>query len=360
MNRRDFFKSAFIFTGALWLPKTGILRSKPAEARLPFVPCRDSIVFNFAGMPDGAVSALSRGTVTSGALSWAPTLGSEMLANPGMEGEFTNGLAQNWQNYGSHLTPAQETIIIHSGANSQKLVASGSPGNFLQDVIKGNGYLGNWYLGSAYVYLSAGSITLVSDSPGAWLTPAITVSTIGSWINPATSGRYISTSAWAGGNLYIPSGTTVYVDDFSVKQLSLPSLMSLHKFWTGKASVSVEISNLAAGMQAGLILGADSDTNPQNFLHVNFNGNGSLKFNRVDSGVYTQLYTGVQAFYSNDWLKLTYNNDSYGLLYYKASVGSWSQLGSDYDLWDFTPGNYHGMFSTNSGNTFSKLIIERV
>ncbi len=35
MNRRDFLKAAFIFTGALWVPKTGILRSDGAEARLP-------------------------------------------------------------------------------------------------------------------------------------------------------------------------------------------------------------------------------------------------------------------------------------------------------------------------------------
>lgn len=290
------------------------------------------ILFDFTTMQDGSPPAQlicpSGAAISSGALVWTPTFGEELVTNGGFDSDTIWIKGAGWSISGGEAVSANASSSIYQGgvvlANRRYLIAytlAVTSGNIFLNSISG-GYTG-------ISRISSGSYSEV--------------------IKPTADGSGYLTFV---GNTYV--GT---LDDVSVKQISLPTTGVFYNAKTDYVSVAVQVGSLTSGTQAGLFLGVDDPDNPANFNLVTFNS-GYIKWNLVQSGVYTELVSSAQAFTAGDWLKLVRQRDEYALLYYSASGWSPSQVGPTQDLFGSTLGNYHGCFNTYD-NSFQKLIIAR-
>ncbi len=87
------------------------------------------------------------------------------VANGGMEGAFSNGLAAGWVAFG---TPAaSESTAYHSGTRAQRIQAPVSGHGIYQP---GALSVNKWYLMSAWLKVSAGTVRIgAADTPGSFL-----------------------------------------------------------------------------------------------------------------------------------------------------------------------------------------------
>jgi hypothetical protein len=168
------------------------------------------------------------GRLTDGLVSWwaldADSLGTELFTDGDMEtAGVTNWGAESANASGDNLV--KDTSIFYSGTQSLKVVRSGGNGGVGQDV---SGITaGKTYQYSGRVYISTGSFYVSWNVDGGEedlsdATPVPVITTTGSWIEFSHQFTAVENPLLVGG--WLASGTTVYLDDLSLKEVSIEDL----------------------------------------------------------------------------------------------------------------------------------------
>jgi len=151
------------------------------------------------------------------------------------------------------------------------------------------------------------------------------------------------------------TGEIFWIDDLSVKPLTLSSLFS--SVSTSDADVIADANvTLTAGTQAGLVTNLDSTSTPANFL-IAYHDGTNVKLDKNVAGTYTNLISAAATYSAGATLRvITYTSSGslkVRVYYNNALVGS-EQTVSDAGIISNTK---HGLFSTYSGNTFDNFTL---
>lgn len=228
------------------------------------------------------------------------SLGDELLADPGVETQWTGQLNDSWHNDGS--VTVVKSASAHTGSYAQQVQLSNPPGSSADLWTGATTTVGNWYRAGFWAKRTTGS----AEDVFAWLNaPGGDVSY---WNLPITGDnytQYVYTAQASATELHLgvtnglstSSSDTVVIDDASIRQVPFASMVSLQdgKNSSGKA---VAYLTIQAGTQAGIVFCADSAADPQNYLLVYHDGS-RINFFKVISGSYTSLPSGDDIPYYN-------------------------------------------------------------
>ena len=268
-----------------------------------------------------------------------PTLGAELIVNPGMESGFTGGIANNWSaNNGGSAVFADETTIIHAGAHSQKVTAAANLDGLYKNPNPGSA--GNWYQVSTWVYPASGSKPKI--------TYGLNVTATGS----AAWEKLLLTTSYPGGNRPAVWGTGAgifYIDDVSMMQLSTPSMFSTYREQTINKTLAVNLT-LTANTQAGLVVCLDNPANPQNMILAYHDGTNA-HLDKCVNGTWTSLISAAATYAARRELKIIKTYTTCALYYNGTQIGT-TQTISDASVIN---NRFQGLFSTLTSNSFDSF-----
>ena len=154
------------------------------------------------------------------------------------------------------------------------------------------------------------------------------------------------------------TGTQVRYDDVSIQKLITADLFSTVDISISDVNlVAPKMSNIATGTQAGVVVALDSATTPANYVAVYYHNNladGTTKIYVVQlvAGTYTTLSSTAVAYGSTKFISVKKSGDQLSVFYGTGEFSS--QVGSAVTLNAALVSNTrHGIFSTDSSNTFS-------
>jgi hypothetical protein len=225
-----------------------------------------------SALPDGAFPAGWTGatwTISSGKGVCSPTLGEELIADPGLEATYTDGLCASLIKNGSPTLA--ESADAHGGSKAQEFTAAAGDDYVYKYVTPAV----TWYKFTTYAKRTAGAqgktcIRLYQNGNsifGSDYSDGITSATyaIKTAVHPAIS-------ATANSKIYYPAYQytaaggidTVIVDDMSLKTMAQSSLMALRK---ARADVTTKAQyTWDRNGWVGVIARANAATNPDTFL----------------------------------------------------------------------------------------------
>lgn len=231
-------------------------------------------------------------------------LGSELLPDAGLEGEYDAGLNVNWGMEGG--AQVAQSTVAHGGASAQQVRLSvlpdGTPGNASANLTtSAPTTIGQWYRASLWAKRIAGSAGDVHP----WIYAAGVVSyhaqpiTTAQWTNYVVTGRATATAMRLGvdDGPSTAASDTVLLDDVSLRRIPFPSMVALRDEGSPYGK-SVANLTLSAGTQGGIVFCADSPGNPQNFLLLYHDG-AHIVFLKSVGGVFSSLTTGDDFYYYN-------------------------------------------------------------
>lgn len=290
-------------------------------------------------------------TIASGAAACTPTLGAELLTDGGVENWASTTDLTSWTEVlAGTSTVNQETTTKHGGSNAARLDVDSSNSNvsIRQSVAT---TVGAWYLASAWIRASA-----------AGKTADLTLGASGNYVvNPGTNWVqyfYVMRATATSHTLAVSRGTaasaSIYVDDISVKALTLSDLFASILFSSADVTIQDAVTRVA-GCQAGVVLNLDNPASPANFVIGYLDGAGNCVLNKCVGGTYTNVITGAVTYVAGQLVKAIKSGTSYSLWYNGVQIGT-TQTISDAGV---IANRYHGMFSTNSGNSLDSFSLTR-
>jgi len=212
-----------------------------------------------------------------------------------------------------------------------------------------------WYKLSGWGYVTAGTLCM------AFVASALSIGevtfTAASWVNKRGTFR---AAAANNGTILCQNGATAmtaYVDDVSIKALTLSELMQAIDAGTQNAVVDVNITEPATYVvQGGLVINLDSASSPANFIVIYMNrGNTRIYVDKCLSGTYTNLATNYFTYSAGATLRAIKNGNSLSIYYNNAQIGSTLPLDGAGDDAPIVSNTLHGMFSTDSTITFDNF-----
>lgn len=269
----------------------------------------------------------------------SPSLGAEIVLNGGFEVDATSWSANN----GATLTGG---------------TASGYSGNCLQ-VTRGTAQncgsqsptttSGTWY----YVNLWGKDGTGTARARVQGKTPLFSFGA--NWTNNLASFRSTAASEEFRLEISTANGTTGLYDELSLKPLTLSSLFSnTYSLSPALSSIKVNVT-IPNYCQAGIVRNLDSTGSPANFILGYYNNSdGKAYLDKCVAGTYTNLIATTTTYAAGAILEVKRTADFTYQLFYNGS-----QVGTDQTIGDFAiyQGKIHGLFSTDSANSFSNLIL---
>jgi len=144
--------------------------------------------------------------------------------------------------------------------------------------------------------------------------------------------------------------SSYYIDDVSVKALTLSTLFS---------SVSVSVADVfasaavvvTAGTQAGLVVNLDSTGSPANFV-ICYHDGTNVKLEKSVAGTYTTVFSGAVTYSAGAALRVHKTGTAYQVYYNNVLVTTATI--SDAGIIDNV---MHGLFSTYELNTFDNFEV---
>ena len=292
--------------------------------------------------------AWTGGAISSNKNVITPSLGSELWDADAAA--FTSG-TYAWTAYG--------TNTIENDANSLKITYVDNQAGALE-YLKNSSDLsadmttGLWYTLNLNTKVNAGTSVRIGVNDGISLqygrnetattfTPYVTT-----FRARQSSSAYMVLNGMGTGEIF-------WIDDLSVKPLTLSSLFS--SVSTSDADVIADANvTLTAGTQAGLVTNLDSTSTPANFL-IAYHDGTNVKLDKNVAGTYTNLISAAATYSAGATLRvITYTSSGslkVRVYYNNALVGS-EQTVSDAGIISNTK---HGLFSTYSGNTFDNFTL---
>lgn len=276
-----------------------------------------------------------------------PTLGSELLTDPGLE-TWTNSttLTNYTKSLAGTSTLNQETTTIHGGANAARLDidASNSSALFYQATALASNDFG---LVSVWARADSGTPTAsISNSGSGSLGVALTLST--SYQQFFRTIRDTSTSR--GLKRLSAASRLLYFDDFSVKKVNLASCIADVQASNQNILARVPLT-LATGCGAGIILCLDSDLDGyvQNYRLVWYD-TANIYIDEMVAGTVTVKQTTAITYVAAAILAVVNDGVNLTAYYNGIKVGSTqTMIASPYTLC--------GLFSAYAGNTLGAFLI---
>ena len=284
-------------------------------------------------------------TVAAGKAVNTPTEGGELLTDGGLEAWTSATNLTSWsETISGTSTVNQETVTIHGGSNACRLDIDASNNN--AGITQSGTIIGNWYLLSAWVKAASGTPVIkfgYSDGIGVNLTLDTT------YTQRVVTSRATNTSVffWRSS----AASNSLYIDDISVKPLTLSSLFSSLSLSTQDVVASADLA-VVAGTQAGMVICLDSAATPANFLLIYHNG-VNLILEKCVAGTYTTLISAA-ATYSANAKAVIHKDGTEVRAYYNDVLIGTVQTVSDAGIID---NKLHGIFSTYSGNTIDNFNV---
>ena len=293
----------------------------------------------------GSGQAWSAGTISSNSLVITPTEGASLWDAAASTMEAAGG-TYAWAAYGTNT-------IANDGDALKITYVDSSNGaiNYFSDAadLSSNLTVGNWYIFSCDAKVNAGSSVVL-------------------WVNSALSdGRSVTQTDFT--NFDIPfrvshatnnhvyvygmgAGEIIWLDNFSLKQLTLSSLFSCSTtpFSTADVISTVTIPTFMTGTQAGIVVNLDSLTTPTALVIAYLDGAGNAKVDELAGGVWTNKISGAVTYGAAKELRVVRDGTYCALYYDNALVGSVSTMTANTN-------KYHGLFSTYSGNKFDNFTV---
>jgi hypothetical protein len=152
------------------------------------------------------------------------------------------------------------------------------------------------------------------------------------------------------------AGEIVWVDNISLKPLTNAELFRpLATSLSANVVAQVKIAAIPyKATQVGLAVRLDDPTNPTSGIVAYFNNAGSVDCWEFSGATWTLLFTAAKAFVANDSLQLIVDGANVRLIHL-TSAGVATLIGSTAAA-SVTTGGYHGLFSTDSGNTLDNFV----
>ena len=288
-----------------------------------------------------AGNSFSNFLVQSQVTNPTPVVGTEMLTDGGLENWNSSTDLTSWSEYHDSVSSVnQETASVHGGTNAARLDIGTNGNAFIQ---QGAGIAtNNWYQVSVWAK---------SVPSGSGLT------NIGNTTLTDTYAQYIPTIRSTPTNITFQrtgnsSDKLIYIDDASVKPLTLSSLFSTV---TVAANVDHTVQadvTVTTGTQAGVVLNMDSTSSPTKFVIGYTNGTQACLDKNV-SGTYTAVIACTNINYSaGATLKVIQNGTSYSLFY------NGTQVGTTQTISNVPVSNIQGVFSTYANNSFVNFSVK--
>lgn len=321
---------------------------------------------DFSALADGDLPATLLGStwaISSGAAVNTPTLGSELLADGGLEATYTSGLCDSLAKY---LTPTvAQSADVHGGSKAQEFTGTAA-GEYVYFTPLNQGSSGDWHILSAYVKRTAGTTgyAYLELYQGA----ALPIVNVGMVINSASyvqckvglicgSGsffrRVVASSA---------SSDTVLLDDASDKVISYGTLFAMLPATQADVIVKAVPDSIPTGDATlwGLTIRADDRNSPTNAIFVIAHRH-ELTSTLINISVVKKIgstYTSIQAessvtFVTNAYLEARISGDILQIYYNNVQVGSDITV-SDSEL---ASNQIHGMFSSG-GASFLRFFAQ--
>lgn len=290
---------------------------------------------------DGVVWSGATWSVSGGKAINTPTLGSELLTNGELESivSWTTGNSASLSTIANPRTGSigAVSLVLTNGAASQ---------GFAYQQIANS--LGKWYrlTGWGRANTTSAQISFRTSSHGV-ISVAPTISTT-NWTSVIVTGRATTNTSEAllqnGG---ASSGVESRYDDFSVSEIQLFDILSLHTSSTPDVFAGIDLV-VTAGTQAGLALNWDSSSNPQNGVVVTGDGT-NVKLEKCVAGVWTTVLSAAVTHSAGMRLVASKIGTAYRV-YITGATGTLVGAGTISDA-GIVNNTLHGIFSTNEGNT---------
>ncbi len=307
-------------------------------------------MIDFSTLANGAMPAPFSGAnwaISSGALINTPTIGSNLLTDPGMENWTTVTDLTSWTDTASNRDNANQ----RSGSYCNRLdISAGNAGaSFSQNPLQS---IGTWLYGSIYTKASiagkTGKLTYFNTMISSGGT---------SYEKLELTSRAISSQTFALDRVSAAS-SSLYFDDAFLGQIT-PATMFATALWpTANIRLIAEFT-LTPGMQCGLVTHLDNPSNPQNFLlwyYNQWNGGQNLNLVQCLNGTYTTpiqvTNSGSTAYTANGPIEARVVGTTAQLFYRGIQIGTDQTIDAS-----LTANRYHGLFSTNPGNSFRAFYI---
>jgi hypothetical protein len=305
--------------------------------------------------PDGAFPAGWTGstwTISSGKGVCSPTLGTELLPDPGLEATYTAGLCASL--YKSHAgVTATESADAHGGSKAQGFLSDAAY-HYLYKYLAATA--NTWYQFSGWAKRAAGTgstvvLSAYQASSGPNTSATSLPYTAADWTQyhltkrTFDTGNFIYYAALEKGSSF----DTVIVDDLSLKAITQSTMFALRKAKTG-ATVKAKYTWNGMG-SCGVVARANAASNPNTFLLAHYHHIEMYAYCALEkcvNGTWTTListYTnspgsgggGIPT--NTQWLEIRCSGNTIQL--FQNNI----QVGTDQTVTD-VPGAYAGVFSS--------------
>ena len=153
------------------------------------------------------------------------------------------------------------------------------------------------------------------------------------------------------------AGEIIWVDNISLKPLTNAELFRpLATSLSADVVAQVKIAAIPyKATQVGLAVRLDDPTNPTSGIVACFNNATGVTCWEFSGATWTLLFTASKDFTANDSLQLIVDGANVRLIHL-TSAGVATLIGST-SVATITTGGYHGLFSTDSGNTLDNFVV---
>lgn len=303
---------------------------------------------------DGALGndwAGSTWAIVGGKAVNTPTLGAELLTDPGLEAAYSSGRCTTLTLNGSP-TLADETVDIHGGAHAQKFTATAF--NNRLNFGAAAAVARQWYQYSGWckrVSGTAGTTAMRAD-----IANGLPMSSMPIIINdPAYTQKKVAILATDTSNMFRyamietnGAGDPVLGDDYSYKAITYSSLFALRPASVADATIKIKFDALSEVTPFGIIARADAQTSPTHYLmalvvrHQSLTNAAVVYLIKKVGTTYTALTNNGVTLVNGAWLEIRLTGTTVKVYYNNVQVGS-DQTVSDTEI---VANAYHGLISS--------------
>lgn len=279
-----------------------------------------------------------------------PTLGVELLPDPGLEQWLSATNLTNWsETIAGASTVNQETSIFHGGANSARLDvdSSNTTASVSTSIV---GAAGDWVLLSAWAKCSTTGKTARMAYGASQADYTLTTA----WQQLTLIHRYTGSSHSPALRSLSAASSSIYWDDASVKKITLASMFSAKDIALTDAIVKCK-ATIVAGARAGVVGWLDSKNAPANFLLAHHNGTNAI-LTKCVGGTYTPLIDTAAAYSAGAYVEIrrTAGTNTFALYYNGSKIGA-DQTVSDAGIISNTLAGYSNTYAGNTVSDFSAV-----
>lgn len=277
-----------------------------------------------------------------------PTLGAELLLNPGFETWASATDAANWsESLNGTTTINRENAVQHSGSYCARTDVDGSSSNaeLVQSVTGLT--VGDWFLISYWMRASVAGKTarfyipnLVGGGPPV-LNPVPT-----DWTQYFVVDRTTNVKLDYYCRVNSAANASIYFDDLSAKRVTLASTFSGRTMADSNQDVSAPVTVYAPRLRGGVVARLDSLTSPANFLIASHDGI-TARLTQCLAGVYTELKTGTPTYVAGAPVRIWVSGNTAKLFYNGTQVSTDAIVdvgltGTIFGKWNTHPSNVIG------------------